>query len=42
MADFEFQLDDFLPYCSSQNLSPKTVAGHAQTWKLSYHESNAT
>lgn len=34
MTDFEFQLDNFMLYCSSKNLSRKTLASYEQTLKL--------
>ncbi|CAM4523184.1 integrase/recombinase XerD [Paenibacillus endophyticus] len=34
MTDIEFQLDNFMLYCSSKNLSRKTLASYEQTLKL--------
>jgi integrase/recombinase XerD len=34
MTDLEFQLDNFMLYCSSKNLSRKTLASYEQTLKL--------
>jgi len=34
MTDFDFQLDNFMLYCSSKNLSRKTLASYEQTLKL--------
>jgi integrase/recombinase XerD len=34
MTDFEFQLDNFMLYCSSKNLARKTLASYEQTVKL--------
>lgn len=34
MTDFEFQLDNFMLYCSSKNLARKTLASYEQTMKL--------
>ncbi|KQO17487.1 hypothetical protein ASF12_02015 [Paenibacillus sp. Leaf72] len=34
MIDFDFQLDNFMLYCSSKNLSRKTLASYEQTLKL--------
>ncbi len=34
MTDFEFQLENFMLYCSSKNLSRKTLASYEQTLKL--------
>lgn len=34
MTEFEFQLDNFMLYCSSKNLSRKTLASYEQTLKL--------
>ncbi|WP_312149906.1 tyrosine-type recombinase/integrase [Paenibacillus odorifer] len=34
MTDMQFQLDNFMLYCSSKNLSRKTLASYEQTLKL--------
>lgn len=34
MTDFKFQLDNFMLYCPSKNLSRKTLASYEQTLKL--------
>jgi integrase/recombinase XerD len=34
MTDIEFQLDNFMLYCSSKNLSRKTLGSYEQTLKL--------
>ncbi|WP_207652825.1 site-specific integrase [Anaeromicrobium sediminis] len=34
MTDFEFQIDNFMMYCTSKNLSPKTMKSYEQTLKL--------
>ncbi|WP_339218945.1 tyrosine-type recombinase/integrase [Paenibacillus sp. FSL H8-0332] len=34
MTDFEFQIENFMLYCSSKNLSRKTMAGYEQALKL--------
>ncbi|WP_051051728.1 tyrosine-type recombinase/integrase [Paenibacillus sonchi] len=34
MTDIQFQLDNFMLYCSSKNLSRKTLASYEQTLKL--------
>ncbi|OME37864.1 integrase [Paenibacillus odorifer] len=34
MTDVEFQIDNFMLYCSSRNLSRKTLASYEQTLKL--------
>ncbi|RYD02474.1 hypothetical protein N752_24405 [Desulforamulus aquiferis] len=34
MTDFEFQLEGFMLYCTSKNLSPKTLASYEQALKL--------
>jgi integrase/recombinase XerD len=34
MTDFEFQLENFMLYCSSKNLSKKTMKAYEQTLKL--------
>jgi integrase/recombinase XerD len=37
MNDFEFQLDNFMLFCSSKNLSRKTLGSYEQTLKLFSH-----
>jgi len=34
MTDFEFQLDNFMLYCTSRNLAKKTLASYEQSLKL--------
>ncbi len=34
MNDIEFQLDNFMLYCSSKNLSRKTLSSYEQTMKV--------
>lgn len=34
MNDFEFQLDNFMLYCSSKNIARKTLTSYEQTIKL--------
>lgn len=34
MTDFEFQIENFMLYCSSKNLSRKTMASYEQALKL--------
>ncbi|KEO83275.1 site-specific integrase [Tumebacillus flagellatus] len=34
MTNFEFQIDNFMLYCSSKNLSKKTLASYEQALKL--------
>jgi integrase/recombinase XerD len=34
LTDFEFQVDNFMLFCSSKNLSRKTLASYEQTLKL--------
>lgn len=34
MTDFEFQLENFMLYCSAKNLSRKTLSSYEQTLKL--------
>lgn len=34
MTDFEFQIENFMLYCSSQNLAKKTLASYEQSLKL--------
>lgn len=34
MTDFEFQIDNFMLYCSSRNLAKKTMRSYEQTLKL--------
>ncbi|GAB7386845.1 hypothetical protein BSNK01_06810 [Bacillaceae bacterium] len=34
MTDFEFQIENFMLYCTSKNLSKKTLASYEQTLKL--------
>lgn len=34
MTDFDFQVDNFMLYCSAKNLSKKTLASYEQTLKL--------
>jgi integrase/recombinase XerD len=37
MTDIEFQLENFILYCASKNLSKKTLASYEQTIKLFIH-----
>ncbi|MEK5255940.1 site-specific integrase [Paenibacillus sp. FSL F4-0125] len=37
MTDFEFQVDNFMLFCSSKNLSRKTMASYEQALKLFGH-----
>jgi len=34
MTDYEFQVDGFMLYCTSKNLSRKTLASYEQSLKL--------
>ena len=34
MTEFEFQIDNFMLYCTSRNLAKKTLASYEQTLKL--------
>lgn len=34
MNEFEYQLDNFMLYCDSKNLSRKTLASYEQTLRL--------
>ncbi len=34
MTDFEFQIDNFMLYCSSRNLAKKTMRSYEQTLKF--------
>ncbi len=34
MTDFEFQIENFMLYCTSKNLSRKTLASYEQSLKL--------
>lgn len=34
MTKFDYEIDDFMTYCSSKNLSKKTMRSYEQTLKL--------
>ncbi|HZK86523.1 MAG TPA: site-specific integrase, partial [Syntrophomonas sp.] len=34
LSDLEYQIEDFILYCTSKNLSKKTIASYEQSLKL--------